>query len=751
MGDENVHILDPFTGTGTFITRLLQSGLISKEQLAHKYQNEIHANEIVLLAYYIAAINIEAVYHDLMGGDYQPFDGICLTDTFQLHEKDDLVSKILVDNSARRIKQKELDLRVIIGNPPYSAGQKSGNDNNANVAYPSLDERIAKTYVYYSRAGLSKGLYDSYVRAVRWASDRIGKSGVIGFVTNASFIEANTADGLRKCLADEFSSIYIFHLRGNQRTSGELSRKEGGKIFGSGSRAPIAISLLVKNPDATSVGNIYLHDIGDYLSQADKLEKISGLGSISGISNAQAWQSITPDEHYDWVNQRDDSFDEFILMGDKKGQANKVLFNDYTLGVATNRDAWVFSYSKAKLLKRIKKMILFYNEEVRRYKRDASKKVNIDDFINNDPTLISWTRGLKKKLTMLESYTLSPLSTVKSSYRPFTKQNLFFDKFFNEMVLKVPKVFPSKSVENKVICITGKGSTKEFCAFMTDTLPDLELISKGQCFPLKLYEPTQVEEKPASSNTGKKPQGDLFAQSATGITSDLFEQPATPKSKELKTTYTVSDGLTDEGLAHFQAAYPDEDLSKEDIFYYIYGLLHSEEYRERYADNLTKTLPRIPCVKQAADFWYFSQAGRDLAELHINYENKKRYPVTLDCGKRSFDELSDDDFYVTQMKFADKKDHSAVEYNHAITMRDIPLDAYEYIVNGKSALAWVMERQGVRTHKDSGIVNDANDWARETMKNARYPLELFQRVITVSLETMKIVKGLPKLDIETAK
>lgn len=328
LGSKGVHILDPFTGTGTFITRLLQSGLITPEELAHKYKHEIHANELVLLAYYIAAINIEATYHSLAGGDYVPFEGILLTDTFQMYEKDDLVDALLVDNSKRRRRQKKLDIRVIVGNPPYSIGQGSQNDNNQNVGYPALDARIAETYAARSDAALSKGLYDSYIRAIRWASDRIGNAGVIGFVTNAGFVEANTADGLRQCLADEFSDIYVFHLRGNQRTNGETSRREGGKIFGSGSRAPIAISLLVKNPSASEYGRIFFHDIGDYLSQKEKLEKIEAFASVAGIP-AEDWQRIIPDAHGDWLKQRDDSFGRFIVLGDKRGDSPR-LFDNYS-------------------------------------------------------------------------------------------------------------------------------------------------------------------------------------------------------------------------------------------------------------------------------------------------------------------------------------------------------------------------------------------------------------------------------------
>ena len=368
LGSKNVHIIDPFTGTGTFITRLLQSGLISKDQLAYKYQNEIHANEIVLLAYYIAAINIEAVYHSIMGGNYQPFNGICLTDTFQLHEKEDLVSDMLQINSGRRKKQKALDIRVIMGNPPYSAGQKSENDDNQNVEYKTLDASIRNSYAKHSTATLQKNLYDSYIRAIRWASDRIGDSGVVGYVSNASFVDGNSMDGLRKCLAEEFSSIYVFHLRGNARTSGELRRQEKDNVFGQGTRTPVAISILVKNPLAKAHGKIVLHDIGDYLSQKDKLEKIAAFGSINGITKANGWLPITPDQHNDWVGQRDDSFGEFIQLGDKDTDGSKKIFANYSLGVATNRDAWCYSYSKSQMTSNISRMITFYNSELARYK-----------------------------------------------------------------------------------------------------------------------------------------------------------------------------------------------------------------------------------------------------------------------------------------------------------------------------------------------------------------------------------------------
>ena len=715
-----MHIIDPFTGTGTFITRLLQSGLISKEQLPSKYKKEVHANEIILLAYYIAAINIEAVYHSLVGGKYQPFEGICLTDTFQLHEKDDLVSALLVDNSGRRKRQKELDIRVIMGNPPYSAGQGSANDNNQNVAYPELDKSIRDTYAAYSTATNKNALYDSYIRAIRWASDRIGNSGIVGFVTNAGFLEANTADGLRKCLAEEFSSIYVFHLRGNQRTSGELSRKEAGKIFGSGSRAPIAITLFVKNPEAKQHGKIYWHDIGDYLTRENKLDIIKDFNSVDGISNVDGWMEIVPDKHYDWINQRDDSFDEFIKMGDKKNKIEKTIFVTYSNGIKTNSDAWCYNSSQSKVSRNMYKVIEFYNSETERYAL-SDKKVKIEQFVNNDHQKISWHSSTLPKAAQGNKGIFQDDIVSESVYRPFQKQWLYYDKMFIQRVALMPKLFPKSKIKNLVICVTGSGSTKGFCAFMANILPDLEMISKGQCFPLFLYD---------------KPEENLIG------TEDLFSNVKDGNNTE---TYTRKDGISDVGLSHFQAAYPKKKLNKEDVFYYIYGLLQSSEYRERYADNLSKELPRIPCVKNAKDFWVFSQAGRDLADLHINYETVDCYPVTLDKDNK---QLSDEHYKVTKMKFIKKGEKSTVIYNPHITIRDIPLEAYDYVVNGKPALEWVMERQAVTTDKKSGIVNDANLWATETVGNAKYPLELFQRVITVSVETMKIVKALPGLDIE---
>lgn len=733
LGSKNVHIIDPFTGTGTFITRLMQSGLINSNQLKHKYQHEIHANEIVLLAYYIAAINIEATYHGINGGDYVPFEGICLTDTFQMYEKDDLVDELLVHNSERRKRQKALDIRVIVGNPPYSIGQGSQNDNAANVKYPHLDSRIENTYAARSNATLAKGLYDSYIRAIRWASDRVGKSGVIGFVTNGGWLEKSAMDGVRHCLKEEFSSIYVFNLRGDIRKnmlSGGVAG-EGENIFANGSMAGIAISLLVKNPHSKQQGQIHFHDIGDYLTREQKLATVSEFASVRGITEAKGWQSLTPDEHGDWLNQRDDSFDKFLALGDKKSNKPK-LFNNFSLGVVTNRDLWCYNPSKQKLAHNMSGMITFYNNEVARFNTAHSgletkqcKKL-VNDFIDTDAANISWTRALKQELAKNHTFEYEPSCLVPSTYRPFYKQWMYFNRTFNEMVLQMPRIFPDAEAENLVIQVSGKGARAGFSALIATLIPSLDTIEKGQCFPLYLY------DEPAVAKQGQQ--------------SSLFD--AEPAKR------TRRDAITDAGLAHFQKAYPADIISKEAIFYYVYGLLHSPDYRERYKNNLSKELPRIPRVKTASDFWAFSQAGRDLAEVHLNYETVPMYEgVALEHGDTP---LTDDDYTVTKMKHPKVKDpHTGknvndltrVVYNNRITVSGIPEAAYGYVVNGKPAIEWVIDRQRIKTDKDSGIVSDANDWAIETMHNSKYPLELLLRVITVSLETLTIIRSLPKLDI----
>lgn len=719
LGSQGVHILDPFTGTGTFITRLLQSGLIKPEELEHKYRHEIHANEIVLLAYYIAAINIEAAYHGVDGRKYVPFEGICLTDTFQLYEQErDLISDLLADNSNRRTRQKHLDIRVIVGNPPYSEGQESGNDNAQNIEYPNLDERIRATYGAQSNAGLQNSLFNSYVRAFRWASDRIGEQGVVAFISAAGWIAGNSFDGFRKSLADEFTSIHVFHLRGNARTKGEARRKEKDNIFAEGSRSPVAITVLVKNPQNHQKGVISFHDIGDYLSRSDKLAIIQNLYSLSGIEQAGLWNTILPNEHGDWIGQRDESFDRFIAAASKDRSVEAVLFADLSSGIKTNRDFWCYNSSRSEVINNMSRMIENYNQELEIYRsKYPSGKYHPDpeDVVDKDDTRIKWTREIYASVKSGRSGVFHKNHVVKSVYRPFKLEWAYFDRHFNNCIYQMPKLFPYSGEQNRVIAFSGPGAA-EFSVLMCGHVPNYDLESKGVCLPRYVY--PEVERDPG------------------GLLHGFDEERR--------------DAITDEGLAHFQAAYPGEAITKDDLFYYVYGLLHSEDYRARFADNLSKQLPRIPAVKGAANFWAFVEAGRKLGDLHCDYEQAEPYSVAFPRGDTSLVPPPDPErFYrVEQMKFAGKRpnlDRSTVIYNGNITMSGIPLKAYDYVVNGKPALEWVMERQCVKTDKASGIVNDANRYAIETVGDPAYPLRLFQRVITISLETMKIVKALPPL------
>ena len=815
LGSKGVHIIDPFTGTGTFMARLLQSGLIAADQLEHKYKHELHANEIILLAYYIATINIESAYHSERHrgtqDGYFPFEGICLTDTFELHEKDDLVDQVLPDNSERRKRQKSLGIRVIIGNPPYSAGQGNANDNAANQSYPTLDASIRSSYALHSEATNKNALYDSYIRAIRWGSERLGETGgIIGFVTNAGWIDGNAMDGMRKCLAEEFSSIYVFHLRGNQRTSGERSRREGGKVFGGGSRAPIAINLFVNNPKAAQRGEIHFFDIGDYLTREEKLKKIKELGSIKGITAQEDWVAIQPDEYHDWLDQRVDDFHLHIPIGTKKANRGEALFANYSGGIKTNRDSWCYNPAKDEVARNMSHMVDFYNQEIRRY-QESDRSIPAKDFVSNDSTKIKWTRGLRNDFakgkfhyydeTCIVPSTYRPFSCsflyysrqwndriyqiprifptgqeknrviavsgirryqesdrsipakdfvsndstkikwtrglrndfakgkfhyydetciVPSTYRPFSCSFLYYSRQWNDTIYQIPRIFPTGQEKNRVIAVSGIGARAGFSALMVDAIPCHDMVEKGQCFPLYLY-----EEKVSGTD-------DLLGQG--------------------EGQYHLRDGITDVGFAEFLTAYAPDRLTKEDIFYYVYGLLHAPDYRRRFKNNLQKELPHIPKVKKAAGFWAFSKAGRELADLHLGYESIDPHPVTFAKGDPSSTQINDPVAYyrVEKMKFAGKagnKDRTTVIYNHNITMTDIPLGAYDYAVNGKSALDWVMERQVVKVDKDSGIVNDANRYANETVGNPAYPLELFQRIITVSLATNHIARSLPELDI----
>lgn len=728
LTNEDVHILDPFTGTGTFITRLLQSGIIRPEDMLRKYRNEIHCNEIVLLAYYIADVNIESVYHDIMHPEhYENYDGICLTDTFQLNEHgdNDIFSRLFPENSERLQKQKKAPVRVIIGNPPYSVGQKSANDNAQNLSYPVLDRRIAETYAKETAATNKNSLYDSYIKAFRWASDRIAQlkeGGIVAFVSNGAWVDGNATEGFRTCLENEFSDIYVFNLRGNQRTSGELSRKEGGKIFGAGSRTPITITLLVKNPERKQDKcSIHYHDIGDYLTREQKLDIIRKFRSIDNIE----WQEIEPNEKHDWLNQRDGLFETLIQLGDKDDKTNKKTFfvPYYSRGLATARDAWCYSYSRNQLEQQLRMSIDFYNQqrELLAKEKVQTPNVSVKDFVKYDDTKLSWNRSILNYCDRNRVIEFNRSSVRFSIYRPYCKQYVYFNVAMNDMTYQLDKLFPTSNHENLVICVSGVGVTKEFTCIITDTLPDLELIGKSQCFPLYWYEENKTLEK------------------------SLFDDTPEAENKE---KYTRRDGISDWILKEVRSRYGGaKNITKEMIFYYVYGLLHSEDYRQRFSADLKKSLPRIPIVERVEDFMDFYRYGKKLAELHLNYEDVPAYPnVEVIGGRQLTGTDSDYDYFrvVDKLRFKSKQDKSTIIYNGNIQINNIPEKAYEYVVNGKSAIEWIVERYCVSQDKKSLIRNDANDWAKEHGK-PRYILDLLLSVINVSVQTVEIVKALPRV------
>ena len=709
LTQENVHVLDPFTGTGTFITRLLQSGLIRPEDMVRKYRHEIHANELVLLAYYIADVNIESVFQEVCPQPaYLPYDGICLTDTFQLGENsdDDIFKGFFKENSEAVEAQRRTPIRVIIGNPPYSVGQKSTNDNAQNQSYPLLDQSIADTYVAGSTATNNNALYDSYIRAYRWATDRLSseEGGVIAFISNAGWIDGNSHDGFRASLEKEFDKIYVYNLRGNQRTSGELSRKEGGKIFGSGSRTPIAITLLVRYPEGRRLDQcqIFYHDIGDYLSREEKLRKITQAQSYRGLD----WTHITPNEKHDWINQRDGLFDTLLpLAPEKKFDAKaKSVFVGVSNGFQTNRDTWVYQFSQKELESNMQAMIAFYNEQLG--KKEPSM----------DTTKISWTRGLRKTFEKGTVLSHHPETVQIGMYRPFSKSYVYTDKLLVEYPATKERFFPTPHHKNLVICVSGVGGSKDFSTLIADTLPDVQLIFNGQYFPLYWYDEKKGE-----------PEVSLFGTAN-------------------EERWTQRDGITDWCLQEVRSRFAGaQSLTKEDIFYYVYGLLHSPDYRERFADDLRKALPRIPIVERAEEFIAFSKAGRRLAQLHLHYEDYAHKAEGVEVDEVDYTAADEFAYYaVEKMRFPKKDERHNIIYNGHIAIHNIPAEAYDYVVNGKSAIEWVMERYAVTIHKDSGIKNDPNLWSREQGR-PRYILDLLLSIIHVSVETQKIVAELPKL------
>ena len=689
LSDTGVHIIDPFVGTGNFIVRLMRD--IQGTALEEKYRHALHCNEVMLLPYYIASLNIEQEYYQRMG-TYLPFEGIALADTFELMEQEqgELFTQ---ENTVRVERQKAADMFVVIGNPPYNAQQVNENDNNKNRKYETVNERISETYAKDSKATLRNKLHDPYVKAFSWASERIGEEGIVAFVTNNGFLEGVAFDGMRKHLTQDFNTIYILDLGGNVRQNPKLSGTTHN-VFGI--QVGVSINFFIKRGATQTDANpteIFYTRVEEFWR---KEEKYNYLDSKAHYQNVD-WQQITPDSRYTWLTEGlHAEFDTFIPMGTKEAKAEKsvaadVIFKTYSLGVSTNRDAWVYNFNANALTENIQRTMEFYNAQVLKWLVTPEKSiVNIDNFVAYDDTKISWSRDLKAKLKRgtIAEYAEHKVRT--SLYRPFTKSNLYFDRIMNDVVSVFPSIFPISETEkeNRVICVPSKGGRTDFWCYLTNVIPNLAItsIDGNQCFPFYTYNEDGSNRR---------------------------------------------ENITDWALSKFRTHYGDDTLTKWDIFHYTYGLLHHPTYREKYGMNLKCDLPHIPF---AEDFWGFTNVGAALADLHVNYESAPKY----DGLKPMETQGMKVNWHIEKMRLS--KDKTQLKYNHFLTLDGIPTEVYEYRLGNRSALEWIVDQYRVKTDTRSGIVNDPN-----RADQPRYIVDLIVRVITVSLKTVEIVKNLPTL------
>lgn len=731
-----VHVLDPFAGTGTFLTRLMQSGLISKERLEDKYLHELHGFEILPLAYFISALNIEAVFlecyqkihgHPLPVHNYRPNKVMSLTDTFRQGEVSELLnsSSALFVNQLRRQQVEQQPLRVIMGNPPYSVGQDSHSDDNQNDKYPEVDARIAATFgAQAGNVANKNSLYDSYIRAIRWAADRLHDNGVLCFVMNAGWLNNTVGAGIRRSLQQEFAAIYIFHLKGNGHVLGADIKKEGGKIFGSGSRAPVAITLLVKNSRAKEQGQIFYSEVPDGLNLKDKLDYLQKLGSMFPQGDDSLFRIIIPDEFGDWFNQRRTDFADFISVDGKNLTGEKGLFASFSRGTVTSRDAWSFSTSRPALAAQMSRCITFYNQQLDCAEQSKAQGHSFKHA--TDDSSIKWERELEKNFVRgRRSEPFDPHKAVESLYRPFVKKFLYNDRLWLSNSYQMPFIYPEEGMPNLTITVMGTGVDQhvKFSCLMTDTISCLGVIDNNQCLPRYLYYPVDSKKGKAALQVG-------------GV---------------LQNGYVRMDALSLEGLQHFKEAYPEHEaqIDADTVFYYIYGLLHSPEYRENYDANLHRELARIPRVATWEEFMSFVQAGRTLAHLHVDYEQVAPYSGCIIKQRKEHPS-----YYVQQLQYGKIKgvrgnagrDKTVIRYNEDITISAIPQQAQDYVVNKKSALDWIVERCGVSQDKVSKLVQDYNDMATEK-GDERYILNLILRLVTVSLESVQVIKSLPALHL----
>ena len=699
LSDRGVHLIDPFVGTGNFIVRLIQE--IDKTALKAKYSDELHCNEVLLMPYYIASMNIEHEFY-VATNQYQPFDNLCLVDTFDLTAERQL-SMFAPENTRRVEKQKQTEMFVVIGNPPYNARQMDENDANKNRKYPELDRQIQETYAQASTATNKTALYDPYVKAIHWALDRVETDGIVALVTNHNFITGQAFDGMRKHLSDACDAIYLLDLGGNVRKG----HAGDSNVFDI--QVGVSINLFVKTNRHTGevAGETpkqkHLASEGKtparifYNSETTEMNKeatFEFLDTCEHVGNV-SWDAIQPDARYTWLTEGlREEFETFLPMGSKqakaaKGEISGVIFHQFSNGVKTNRDAWAINFDRNRLTTNVQRMIEFYNVEVFKWQGVTNRSdTSVDDFVVYDNQKISWSRDLKAKLRSgrIAEYAEDRMRTIL--YRPFTKRNIFFDRMLNDVVYMFPSIFPTPEteVENRVICV-NIGNQKVFSCLITGCIPEHVLIGGSQYFPFYIYD---------EDGTNRR------------------------------------ENVTDWALTQFREHYRDDQISKWDIFYYVYALLHHPVYRERYEINLKRDLPHIPF---APEFWEFVEGGRRLAKIHVHYEDQPQYK--LDLIEHPNMPL---DWRVEQMRFS--KDKTQIRYNDFLTLAGIPAEAFQYRLGNRSALEWVVDQYRIKTDRRSGIENNPNRGDDE-----EYIVDLIRKVIRVSLETVRIVEGLSELDI----
>ncbi|GAA9098137.1 hypothetical protein BTM326_11330 [Helicobacter pylori] len=693
FNDKNITIFDPFTGTGSFIARLLskENGLISDEALKEKFDKNLFAFDIVLLSYYIALINITQAAQN-RDSSLKNFKNIALTDSLDFYEeKNDKgvfdLFKDLEENKEIKSTIEKQNIRVIIGNPPYSAGSKSANDNNQNLSHPKLEKRVCEKYGTNSTAKVGATTRDTLIQSIYMASELLKDKGVLGFVVNGGFIDSKSSDGFRKCVAKEFAHLYVLNLRGNARTSGEERKKEGDGIFDSGSKVTIAIIFFVKDASVKNSA-IHYYDIGDYLKREDKLNRLSSFSNLDAIK----FETITPNNKGDWINQRNDGFDKLIpLKRDKKLQ-NPSVFDINSGGVASGRDSWVYNFSPDALMQNVQKCMDTYNADLKRFNAhfreafksrakgvkpgDLYKQLN-DKEITTDKTKIAWTDGLKNKLIKNKNLPESHEKRIRlAMYRPFNKQWLYWDEDWIHRQGEFSKIFPNKHAQNVVINTT----IRNFSALVSDAITDRHFIGDTQAYPLYCYD-------------------------------DLGRRD-----------YAIS-GYA---LNLFRKHYEDNSIAEEEIFYYIYAILHHKDYLEKYKNSLAKEAPRIALSE---DFKELSILGKELAKLHLNYESGEmhasvEYKTLMNAEEKGYYDVE------TMKRIGDR-----INYNNHIAITKIPKKAFDYVVNGKSAIDWVIERYKKTTDKDILIENNPNDY-----KDGKYVFELLCRVIKLSEKSVDLIE-----------